>query len=231
MPKYITLPTTLSLRQQPVADDATILRVLPRYAVIDEVDANHDRSWVVVNYDGVNGWLNSAHLLPFQMYDELPWIKRAAGEFGVGEIPGAISNPRIEEYQRSVDPTTDAGDSPAWCSCFVNWCLEPLGYKTQPQINPSARSWKNWGTPSGFRPGSVVVFWRRPSLDEGPAAEFTMTAEQLRANGTRGHVGFFVEERGDSLIVLGGNQGNRVCLQAYPRVSDDYGYLDVRWPH
>jgi hypothetical protein len=31
--------------------------------------------------------------------------------------------------------------------------------------------------------------------------------------------------------VLGGNQGNRVCLQAYPRVSDDYGYLDVRWPH
>jgi uncharacterized protein (TIGR02594 family) len=232
MSKHITLATSLNLRQSPEATTAsTILRVLPRYTVVDEIEANADRSWVSVRYDGVIGWLNNAFLLPLSMYEDLPWIKRAAGEFGVAEIPGEQNNPRIQEYQRSVDPNTGAGDNPAWCSCFVNWCLEPLGYKTQPNIDASARSWQGWGSPSGFRPGSVVVFWRRPGADEGPAAELTMTPEQLRMNGTRGHVGFFVEERGDSLMVLGGNQGDRVGLQAYPRLGEDYGYLDVRWPH
>jgi uncharacterized protein (TIGR02594 family) len=232
MTKLISLATSLNLRKRPMATATSpILRVLPRYAVIDEIDANSDRSWISVRYDGVTGWLNTAYLLPFQLYEELPWIKRAGGEFGVAEIPGSTDNPRIAEYQRSINPTTTAGDKPAWCSRFVNWCLEPLGYATQPQINAKARSWKKWGYPSEFRPGSIVVFWRRPGSKEGTAAERKMTPDQLRKTGTRGHVGFFIEERGDLLIVLGGNQGNRVSLQAYPKEGIDYGYMTMRWPH
>ena len=36
-----------------------------------------------------------------------------------------------------------------------------------------------------------------------------------------GHVAFVVEDLGDRLLVLGGNQSDRVCLKTYPK----HGYL------
>lgn len=36
-----------------------------------------------------------------------------------------------------------------------------------------------------------------------------------------GHVAFVVEDRGEELLVLGGNQADSVCIRCYPK----YGYL------
>ncbi len=41
-----------------------------------------------------------------------------------------------------------------------------------------------------------------------------------------GHVGFLVGETADAVILLGGNQGDRVCVAAFPRAR----LLDLRWP-
>ena len=58
-----------------------------------------------------------------------------------------------------------------------------------------------------------------------------------------GHVAFFVEDRGDRLLVLGGNQSDCVCLKAYPKhgyltdtvgsggpVRELYELIGYRWP-
>lgn len=70
----------------------------------------------------------------------------------------------------------------------------------------SARSWLEWGTElSEPVYGCVVVF---------------------RRNGG-GHVGFVVGQKSNGdLMVLGGNQGDAVCISAFPR-SRVAGY---RWP-
>jgi hypothetical protein len=58
-----------------------------------------------------------------------------------------------------------------------------------------------------------------------------------------GHVAFVVEDLGDSLLVLGGNQSDKVCIKAYPKrgyladtvdsaapASELYELIGYRWP-
>ena len=42
----------------------------------------------------------------------------------------------------------------------------------------------------------------------------------------QGHVGFAVREFEHTVLVLGGNQNNQVCLKHYPRAQ----LLGYRWP-
>lgn len=128
------------------------------------------------------------------MGDEFPWMPIALDEMGVTETPGTGNTPRIVEYLRST--TIGAGlagrDATPWCSAFVNWCLKRAG--VQGTNSAAARSWLHWGegiaTP---RRGCIVVF----SRDAG------------------GHVAFFMNATPDWILVLGGNQGDRVSIGKY----------------
>jgi len=72
--------------------------------------------------------------------------------------------------------------------------------------SPAARSWLKWGKPvSKPLPGDVAVFWR-----ESPSS-------------WKGHVGFYLGEVGGYVVVLGGNQGNKVSVRYYKR-SQLLGY-------
>jgi uncharacterized protein (TIGR02594 family) len=138
----------------------------------------------------------------------------------------AADNPQIAAYLSQVrtDPALNAkGRSyelpaatetatgwmvTAWCAAFVNWCLKEsgtvrLGYAT-------AASWLRFGTPLASPVyGCITII--KPSHSTGS---------------TTGHVAFWVGERGAKNVLLGGNQGDRVCEQGYPK-SWVLGY---RWP-
>lgn len=139
--------------------------------------------------------------------DECPWMGVAMGELGQREERGrGRNNQRIVDYLRTVG--LSGWDETPWCSAFANWCMARVGLVGTGRA--TARSWLGWGTSlgiTGARYGCVAVL-RRTSH---PA---------------RGHVGFWVGTRAGQVLLLGGNQHHRVCVQGYPldRV------LGFRWP-
>jgi uncharacterized protein (TIGR02594 family) len=144
---------------------------------------------------------------PVPSTSDSPWfdIAKREMETGVDEIPGPRDNPRILEYHASTNlKATD--DETAWCSAFVNWCIEQAGL--QGTKSAAARSWLKWGkTLNQARQGCIVVLKRGN-------------------NQWQGHVGFFHSEDGPRILVLGGNQSNQVNISSF-RASD---VLSYRWP-
>lgn len=135
------------------------------------------------------------------------WLRIAFDQMnqGVQEIPGAAHDPAIVSYlaSTSIGPEYHK-DETAWCSAFVNWCIEQSGLQGTNGAN--ARSWVEYGDAVEVpEQGDIVVFWR-----EHPNSAF-------------GHVGFFLDEDDDHIQLLGGNQTKpesglgAVCIKAYPR--------------
>ena len=117
----------------------------------------------------------------------------------IGEVPGASDHARIVLYHS----TTNGGAAPdevAWCSSFVNFCVEQAGLTGTD--SKAARSWKNWGKAvpkTDWRVGDIVVFWRTAPTH------------------WQGHVGFLVDWSGSRPHVLGGDTGNRLSIATpYP---------------
>lgn len=103
-------------------------------------------------------------------------------------------NPVIVEFFRATD-TRPAGDTTAWCAAFVNYCiLRSRQYRTVPMgahgPNGSAasRTFRSWGMETNTpKPGDIVVF-------------------KDKTDDAHGHVGFFLQQANDKILVLGGNQ-------------------------
>lgn len=92
-----------------------------------------------------------------------------------------------------VNPATTA-----WCAGFANAVLGASGVRGTGSL--TAKSFLEWGKPTDQpSKGDVVV------LHRGDPSSW------------QGHVGFFVGFQGDKVLILGGNQGNRVSVQAFPR--------------
>lgn len=139
-----------------------------------------------------------------------PWYTMAQREVGIHEAPGADNNKRVQEYFAATSMGPHTPDSVPWCSAFVNWCMKACGIEGT--HSAAARSWMQWGTPL-LRPkaGCVIIFSRPLG---GPDS---------------GHVGFLARvptATASNVDVLGGNQGDKVCIAPYP-VSRILGW---RWP-
>ena len=135
------------------------------------------------------------------------WLQIAIGEMnkGVHEVPGEQHDDTIVAYLASTSlPPEHHADETAWCSAFVNWCITEAGLMGTNLAN--ARSWLNFGAAvDAAQPGDICVFWR-----EDP-------------DSWKGHVGFFMDDDGTNIMVLGGNQtdpetgAGAVCIRPYPR--------------
>lgn len=139
-------------------------------------------------------------------HEVLPaWYEIAVNEIGVKEVPGSANNPRIIEYHQATELKASL-DEVSWCAAFVNWCLNKAFIKGTYKAN--ARSFCQWGTRVTDAPkkGDICVFWR-----EKPTS-------------WKGHVAFYVGETKEHYIVLGGNQGNEVCIREYPK----FQLIDIR---
>ncbi|MDH1145171.1 CHAP domain-containing protein [Pseudomonas mosselii] len=103
-------------------------------------------------------------------------------------------NPVIVEFFKATS-LQPSGDTTAWCAAFMNYCLMmsstgktmPAG-ASPPTKSAAALSFRNWGTETKApTPGDIVVF------------------KNVNSPG-HGHVGFFLADQGDKVLVLGGNQ-------------------------
>jgi uncharacterized protein (TIGR02594 family) len=120
------------------------------------------------------------------------WLAAAEAEIGTGEAEGTADNPRIVAFHASTDGGAEP-DSVPWCSSFVNFCVQQAGLEGT--RSKAARSWIEWGRASEFVPGAVVVL--------------------KRGAPPKGHVGFFVGTENGRILLLGGNQGNRVGIASF----------------
>ena len=123
----------------------------------------------------------------------------AQSEIGTTEIRGDEDNPRVVQYFADVGHSWVQDDETAWCAAFVGSCLKRGGYPHTGSLG--ARSYLDWGQPVALQdaePGDIVVFWR------GSPSSW------------QGHVGFFAGvEKGGDIMVLGGNQKDKVGLARY----------------
>ena len=125
------------------------------------------------------------------------YVDVAWGEWEQTEFPGEHANSRIVEYH-SHTSLKASSDEVAWCSAFMNYCMDKAGLKGTNLAN--AKSWLDWGVPATLDDiHCVVVLWRdTPSSPSG-------------------HVAILLGKTDDKVFLLGGNQDNKVCVKAYPR--------------
>jgi uncharacterized protein (TIGR02594 family) len=140
--------------------------------------------------------------------DEPKWLRLARSELRahVREVPGPQHNPRVLWYHQHTRLKATSDEVP-WCAAFVCAMLEEAGVRST--RSAAASSFAEWGEPSELVDGAVVVFGKAD-----PDA------------GGSGHVAFLVGVEGDSVLVLGGNQGNAVSIAKRPRAR----VVAVRWP-
>lgn len=147
---------------------------------------------------------------------EPPWLSIALDEMrdGVVEVPGPGDEPRVVEYHSATSLAAQDDEVP-WCSSFVNWCMWEGGIGATRSAR--ARSWLRWGVAVDPPPyGAVVVLQRGGGNQPG-----------RNVVEAPGHVGFYVGHAGpEEVLILGGNQGDAVCIKGYPADR----VLDYRWP-
>ena len=134
------------------------------------------------------------------------WLEIAFKETGVCEFPGNKSNPRISEYLLSVPVNKLSFDSIPWCSAFIYWVLKQNDIVGKGSL--LARKWLHWGL----------------KLDTPLLGCVTILSSPYRVWG--GHIGFFITQTKESVLLLSGNCNNSVKFKLYP-VDLVLGH---RWP-
>jgi len=128
---------------------------------------------------------------------------------GVKEIPGVASSSQILAMLQ-LDEQWPQGDDVPWCSAFVNYICWLLRLPRSKML--SARSWLSLGQavdlPNAEVGFDVVILKRGKNGQPGP--------EVLKAPG---HVGFYAGLGEGTILILGGNQGDRVNVSSFARES------------
>jgi uncharacterized protein (TIGR02594 family) len=135
---------------------------------------------------------------------EPSWLLSARRHLGLTEIPGKATHPTILRWLRSLRAWWVDDETP-WCGTFVAACFREVNVPL-PKHWYRAKGWLEWGIPIQAPKLGAVVIFERPG---------------------GGHVGFIVgiDQQG-RLLVLGGNQGNRVSVAPFD-ITRVIGY---RWP-
>jgi uncharacterized protein (TIGR02594 family) len=149
-----------------------------------------------------------------------PWLDVAESYIGLREIKGVGHNPTILGWLRSfalnIGRWGKSRDETPWCAVFVSHCLETTGY--QSTRDARAVSYATYGKPSKFIQGAVIVIRRRGSAG----------ADKKTGSRAGFHVGFFVRASKTHLLIVGGNQRNKVSRVWYSKAK--YDVKALRWP-
>ncbi|MCA3711033.1 MAG: TIGR02594 family protein [Phenylobacterium sp.] len=118
-------------------------------------------------------------------------VSAALAELGVREAAGAANTTQILRWAVETGLNADyRADSIPWCGLFMAHVARISG-REPPPAPPWALSWARFGIEGGQPElGDVLVFMRQGG----------------------GHVGLYIGEDSRCYHVLGGNQGDRVCI-------------------
>lgn len=135
---------------------------------------------------------------------EPSWMFNARHYLGTAEIPGPKTSAVIGKWLHRLKAWWNEDETP-WCGTYVAAIMAEVDY-SRPRHWYRARAWLDWGHKLDKPvPGCIVIFERKGG----------------------GHVGFVVGETKDGhLLVLGGNQGNRVSIAPFSKDR----VLGYRWP-
>ncbi len=127
-------------------------------------------------------------------------LKNMSSLYGTKEVPGVASNPAIMAWAKAIGVSSAySGDDIPWCGLTVGYVAWLSGYPSKPDGNPLwARNWCDWGQPVKHGQemlGDVLVFER----------------------GNSGHVALYVGEDDSAFHIIGGNQGDKVCIERKPK--------------
>ncbi len=126
--------------------------------------------------------------------------------YALKEIQGPEQNtPEIVNFFKEIGHSWVKTDETSWCAAFANAMLKLAGFPYTGKLD--ARSFLKLGErvsvprPIGSSEEFVdlVVFWRE-SIESW-----------------KGHIGFYIKERGNLIYTLGGNQSNQLKISAYDR--------------
>jgi uncharacterized protein (TIGR02594 family) len=125
-------------------------------------------------------------------------LREALAHYALHEIAGPASNPTILAWAKEVgaDSYYHNDDTP-WCALFMAHCAKVAGFALPPDPL-AALSWAKFGKPA---PNGVAM----------------LGDVLVKARVGGGHVGLYVGENATQYFVLGGNQGNQVCIAAFPK--------------
>lgn len=214
----------LNFRDRP-GRDSNVIGVLEKGEVLQVAGFSENCYWVkLVRSDGNTGWSAYKYLMGIPEPEHIRpgdyrWLKIAYGELDTAELSDPGENYRITQYLKTCEESLAAinenSDETAWCSAFMNWCVEHAGYAGT--NSAWALNWQHWGQEADARRGVIAVFKRFVTI-----------------NGQRhtfGHVGFYLgadPDRDGHVLILGGNQSNRVKVSSYPARSSRYELLGFR---
>jgi len=116
-------------------------------------------------------------------------------------------NPEILKYFMQ-QKNSEFTDEIPWCAAFVNWILSSAGYEYSGLLQ--ARSYLSTGYKvENPQIGDIVVLYIGDR------------------DSWKGHVGFYINQVGENIYILGGNQSDQVSIAPY-HVSQLLGYRRVR---
>jgi uncharacterized protein (TIGR02594 family) len=145
--------------------------------------------------------MNFSH--PFEYLGAEPgsvMLREALAHYALHEIAGPASNPTIMAWAKEVGASSYYhNDDTPWCALFMAHCAKVAGF-TLPPDPLAALSWAKFGRPAPNRVamlGDVLV--------------------KARVGG--GHVGLYVGENATHYAVLGGNQGDQICIAWFAKAA------------
>jgi len=188
-------------------EDTNAPEIPPEYAMFrDQPSLNDESSFISSQPTGKDPALKEEELRANEVISNAPtncrpidvalfYLSVGQGALGKEYIPYITAwpvrwNPVIVNFFNAT-ATKPRGDTTAWCAAFVNYCLKRA--RDKPNEIPGTRSagsrtFRNWGKETKDpKPGDIVVFINKNDKEHG-------------------HVGFFLAEQGDKILVLGGNQ-------------------------
>jgi uncharacterized protein (TIGR02594 family) len=134
--------------------------------------------------------------------DNAPWMDTMTDEAGVSEDKRQnICDPSILKYSKSIDnkwwrEQHFNDESFPWCGCFANYILEENGYEGPAVPSRAINFTSTWCKTDVPIFGALVIY---------------------KGAGNEGHVGFVAGVSGSEVIVVGGNQDDKVQPKRYNR--------------
>jgi uncharacterized protein (TIGR02594 family) len=148
------------------------------------------------------------------------YLKYAFSVLGLSEIRGASHEKRVVAMYAACGHPEIRNDEVAWCAAFVGWCLVQAGLPTSLPTHQNLLAASYLKYPGRKYSATHVV--PRGAIGVWP-----------RSQGS-GHVNFILEDQGEYLLCLGGNQengkGGGVTISRAPKSSLRIAVLPIPEP-